>query len=273
MVHPFDLEKNEDKDQKVQQLLLHAAAADSNDSNEIDPPLQTPQQQQPPPTYHLLEMSLTRNLCILPSDVVDVAAESAVAASNKRAHMENNNNVLPPFVLFDLSWAQWLKFVWTACYSAMCICFVWALRYTTVGNVVIFANPQALIFLVTRVCFGASVAATQSLGALVAFAGAIMCSYDSSSSSGGRSSNADLANSEQFPSEINSVVVPADDNAVHARSDNDAVWRSVLGDAFSFSAALFGVSYLVCAKTIRPYVPLYPFMCVIMWLVRCRPFL
>lgn len=70
------------------------------------------------------------------------------------------------------------------CYAVMCVAFVLALEYTSVGNAVIFANSQSLLLLVGKMVVGQAVSYMEGSGALVAFSGAILCATDSSASTG-----------------------------------------------------------------------------------------
>lgn len=70
------------------------------------------------------------------------------------------------------------------CYALMCLSFVLALDYTSVGNAVIFANSQSLLLLVGKLLVGQAVSFMEGSGAMVAFGGAILCACDSSASTG-----------------------------------------------------------------------------------------
>ena len=124
----------------------------------------------------------------------------------------------------QLQKAQWITFLLsTFFFDASCLGFVLALEYTSVGNAVILTNSQALILLAGKFFVGSPVSLVEGSGAIIAFAGAILCTKDSS---------------DQGPSGSNTV----------------------LGDVLSIVSALGGVGYLVFAKTIRPHMCIFVFM-------------
>jgi len=132
-----------------------------------------------------------------------------------------------------LTFQQWSILTFTAAmYAFMCIFFVWALEMTAVGNAVIFSNSQSLLLLVGKLFVGAPISTTEGTGALVAFAGAILCSKDSAE---------------------------ADATAAGGR------FGTVIGDLFALSSALCGVGYLVFAKIVRSTMDLYVFMFFVMF--------
>eukprot|EP00543_Licmophora_paradoxa_P000779 CAMPEP_0202454834 /NCGR_PEP_ID=MMETSP1360-20130828/12473_1 /ASSEMBLY_ACC=CAM_ASM_000848 /TAXON_ID=515479 /ORGANISM="Licmophora paradoxa, Strain CCMP2313" /LENGTH=467 /DNA_ID=CAMNT_0049074245 /DNA_START=221 /DNA_END=1621 /DNA_ORIENTATION=- len=114
-------------------------------------------------------------------------------------------------------------------YATMCLGFVVALEYTSVGNATIFSNSQALILLAGKLLVGDPVSASEGTGALVAFAGAVLCSRDSF--------------------EASSV-------------GSDAIW----GDFYALVSAIGGVGYMVYAKNLRQHMPVYQFMFLNMFL-------
>lgn len=120
-----------------------------------------------------------------------------------------------------------------ACYATMCVAFVLALGYTAVGNAVILSNSQSVLLLIGKVFVGQRILALEAGGAIFAFAGAALCSIDSSKSEGGEAS-----------------------------SENN---YTLLGDALAMLSALGGVLYLTFAKTVRPNLNLYLFMFLIMF--------
>eukprot|EP00543_Licmophora_paradoxa_P007218 CAMPEP_0202442162 /NCGR_PEP_ID=MMETSP1360-20130828/1620_1 /ASSEMBLY_ACC=CAM_ASM_000848 /TAXON_ID=515479 /ORGANISM="Licmophora paradoxa, Strain CCMP2313" /LENGTH=507 /DNA_ID=CAMNT_0049057435 /DNA_START=92 /DNA_END=1612 /DNA_ORIENTATION=- len=113
-------------------------------------------------------------------------------------------------------------------YATMCLGFVVALEYTSVGNATIFSNSQALILLAGKLLVGDRVTVVEGVGAVVAFGGAVLCSRDSveESSSGG-----------------------------------EAVW----GDVYALVSAMGGVLYMVYAKNLRQHIAVYQFVFVNMF--------
>jgi len=107
-------------------------------------------------------------------------------------------------------------------YAAANICFVQALEYTAVGNAVIFANSQAILLLLGKFCVGTPIQPLEGAGAVVAFAGAILCSRDSASATPGGS--------------------------------------TLLGDLLGLGAGVSGVTYLILAQSSRLHFNLIPFM-------------
>jgi drug/metabolite transporter (DMT)-like permease len=74
---------------------------------------------------------------------------------------------------------QWITFVLAAfCYSIHAICFIYALKYTSIGNAVIGANSQAILLILGRLIVGAQVIPMEGGGILLAFTGAVLCSTD-----------------------------------------------------------------------------------------------
>lgn len=123
-----------------------------------------------------------------------------------------------------LTCAQWTNFGFTIfAYAAANICFVQALEYTAVGNAVIFANSQAILLLLGKLFVGQDVHFLEGVGAIVAFAGAILCSSDGAQSSSGG-------------------------------------MRTLLGDLIALGAGIGGVSYLILAQASRKHFNLIPFM-------------
>ena len=127
---------------------------------------------------------------------------------------------------------QWFTFsLSTFWFVVMAIAFCLSLDYTSVGNAVILSNSLALILLVGRLCTGAHVTMLEFTGAMVAFAGAVLCSRDAAD---------------------------AMDNG------NDSVsgglGATLIGDLLSIASAIGGVGYVTMAKTSRAHMSLYVFM-------------
>ena len=123
------------------------------------------------------------------------------------------------------------------CYATMCVCFVLALEFTSVGNAVIFANSQSILLLFGKAFVGDPISALESLGAFTAFGGAVMCACDSSASTG-----------NVFSTEMN----------------GPGAWAG-WGDLLALLSAVGGVGYLVFAKSLREHVPsVFVFMFMIM---------
>jgi drug/metabolite transporter (DMT)-like permease len=95
--------------------------------------------------------------------------------------------------------------------------FVIAIQYTSIGNAVIFANSQAILLLAGKAFVGSPILCMEATGALVAFAGAILCAN-------GESKN-------HFGEESHSL--------------------EISGDVLAAFAAFGGVGYLTFAKSIR----------------------
>ena len=118
------------------------------------------------------------------------------------------------------------------CYAVMCVGFVIALDFTSVGNAVIFANSQVVLLLIGKFFVGAPVLLLEGAGALVAFAGGILCTVDAS-----RTTTADVGEHEVSPA-----------------------W-SGWGDIFALISATGGVGYLIFAKSVRGHFhSVYEFM-------------
>ncbi|CAB9501447.1 EamA-like transporter family [Seminavis robusta] len=132
---------------------------------------------------------------------------------------------------------QWCTFVLAACcYAVMCVAFVLALDFTSVGNAVIFANSQSLLLLIGKAFVGEPISLMEGSGALVAFAGAIFCASDSTASTGNAFS-----------------------------TTGPVVWAG-WGDLLALLSAVGGVAYLVFAKSLRQHVSsVFLFMFMIMF--------
>lgn len=105
-----------------------------------------------------------------------------------------------------------------------------ALDFTAVGNALIFSNSQSILLLLGKFFVGERVSVLEAAGAIIAFTGATLCSKDSADSA------------------------PA------------GGMKAILGDFYALLSAIGGVAYLVFAKTVRPYVNLYVFMFLIMFI-------
>ena len=248
---------------------------------------------------YFLDMTLARNISILPSDLIQAAATAAAQDAPTEGEaledlVEGQEELKPPeavaiplsaylllasavislssigplldiqigctstmkiywrmsatsIALFPLALAavrrdglpgltipQWATFLLAAAsYTTMCVGFVLALQWTTVGNAVILSNSQALILLLGKLCVGAPVSLLEGSGAMLAFGGAFLCARDSSE---GAASTGGL---------------------------------SMLGDILGFIAGLGGVGYLVFAKTVRQHMGLYVFMFLMMFTGSC----
>jgi drug/metabolite transporter (DMT)-like permease len=254
-----------------------------------------------------LEMSLARNLSILPTDIVSVAQTDLATAVAPTAEQEEDRDeeqeltvphakveaepeqvvttplsaylmlasavlalsaigpllelqvgctptmkiawrmsatamLLFPFAVYSvrqsglphLSCSQWTILVLAAAsYATMCVGFVLALQYTSVGNAVILSNSQAIMLLAAKFFVGDRVSLMEGSGAILSFFGAVLCSKDSSET------------------KLVGEGSPAD-------------YLTLLGDLFALIAGLAGVFYLVFAKAIRNNLGLYPFMFLIM---------
>jgi drug/metabolite transporter (DMT)-like permease len=131
-----------------------------------------------------------------------------------------------------MTWTQWFTFmIAAACYTTMGVGFSLALDYTSVGNAVILANSQSLMLLAGKMLVGQRVSTLEGTGALIAFAGAIFCSVDSSQA--------------------------APDSAATGVGGGG---KTIYGDGMAILSALGGVGYLVFAKQTRSHMSLYVFM-------------
>lgn len=119
------------------------------------------------------------------------------------------------------------------CYAVLSNGFVLAIDYTSVGNAVILANCQAILFLFGRVVVGDSISLLEGIGASTAFLGAVLCSKDGSAASDEQSAGKSLG-------------------------------ASLYGDCLALMAGIGGAFYLVFAKTVRSHVTLYTFMFCVM---------
>ena len=137
----------------------------------------------------------------------------------------------------DAWWLQWLQQairlgVTAFTYTIFVVCFGLALDYTTVGNAVILGNSQSLLLLVGKFVVGHAVTPLETLGALIAFLGALCCSKDSSESN-------------------------ATDDDTSSSSSN---YSTLMGDGLALLSALGGAVYIVSAKSVRSQMNVYVFM-------------
>ena len=120
-----------------------------------------------------------------------------------------------------------------ACYAVMTNGFVLALDYTSVGNAVILANCQAILFLIGRALVGEHITLLEGSGASTAFLGAVLCSRDQSGD--------------------------GDDDSGESGS-----FAGLYGDFLALIAGIGGAWYLLFAKAARSHVSLYTFMFLVM---------
>uniref|UniRef100_A0A7S1GKU9 EamA domain-containing protein n=1 Tax=Cyclophora tenuis TaxID=216820 RepID=A0A7S1GKU9_CYCTE len=134
-----------------------------------------------------------------------------------------------------------LPFTWASCltvimgvvgYAAIGIGFGMAMGYTTIANVLIFANSQSILLLLGKILNGGgdSVLFMEGLGVFVALAGAILCSKDS------------------------------DQTAQQNDEQNYQPYQTVWGDLLALSAGIGGVVYLVSAGALREKVDILVYM-------------
>ena len=131
-----------------------------------------------------------------------------------------------------------------ACYATMCVAFVLSLKYTAVGNAVILSNSQSVLLLIGKIFVGQRILALEAAGAIIAFAGATVCSLDSAAR------EAEVSGGEAM--------------GATATSSGDS-HLTLLGDGLAMMSAVAGVFYLTFAKAVRPHFNLYVFMFLIMF--------
>jgi drug/metabolite transporter (DMT)-like permease len=133
-----------------------------------------------------------------------------------------------------LNFGQWSTLLLAAfCYSTQNLCFVTALDYTSIGNVVLFANTQAVLLLAGKALTGTPVLCLEVLGASIAVGGAMLCATDTHR------------------------------DKVDVEGDED-VSSAIRGDILAMMSALLGVGYLTFAKAVRPLTPVLSFMFIMM---------
>jgi drug/metabolite transporter (DMT)-like permease len=144
------------------------------------------------------------------------------------------------------AWPKLLSLVCAAvCFAGQGLCFVNALQYTSIGNVVIGANSQAILLVVGKLVSGETVHWLEGGGVVLAFVGFLMCAQDEARERGG--------------------VVLVDDPEV-VTTPPSSFWERSVGELLAFCAGLFGVFYLILAKSIRPYMPVSLFVACVMLL-------
>eukprot|EP00934_Nitzschia_sp_Nitz4_P007334 Nitzschia sp. Nitz4//NODE_293_length_29386_cov_71.949235//23873//25258//NITZ4_additional_000039-RA//-1//CDS//3329531839//7324//frame0 len=133
----------------------------------------------------------------------------------------------------DLTIAGWLTFLTaTACYAAQGVLFYTSLTLTSIGNAVIYANSQALLLIVGKVCVGERIHVLEGVGVVVAFTGAILCSKDS------------------------------EETSTESSEESHAIY----GDALALASAVAGVAYLTSAKAVRTQMSVTVFIFLVMTL-------
>jgi drug/metabolite transporter (DMT)-like permease len=144
------------------------------------------------------------------------------------------------------AWPKLLSLVCAAaCFAGQGLCFVNALQYTSIGNVVIGANSQAILLVVGKLVSGETVHWLEGGGVVLAFVGFLMCAQDEARERGG--------------------AVLVDDPEV-VTTPPSSFWERSVGELLAFCAGLFGVFYLILAKSIRPYMPVSLFVACVMLL-------
>lgn len=117
-----------------------------------------------------------------------------------------------------LSFSGWVTFATAVMvYSAQGSFFVSLLDFTTIGNAVIYANSQALLLIIGNAFWGERIHPFEALGVVVAFSGAILCSFDS------------------------------EDEAQEAEASKLAIF----GDLLAMTSVVAGVAYLTFANNVR----------------------
>eukprot|EP00977_Amphora_coffeiformis_P003956 scaffold793_cov161-Amphora_coffeaeformis.AAC.8 len=130
-----------------------------------------------------------------------------------------------------LSFSQWLTFLAAAvCWTTSVMLCMYAYNYTSIGNVVIGANSQAIILLIGKVLVGERLHWMEATGVLIAFSGCILCSTDE---------------------------VKDPDQA-------DSGKLAIFGDLLALGSGFFGVGYLTFAKAVRSNLPVFVFMFLVM---------
>eukprot|EP00977_Amphora_coffeiformis_P011123 scaffold2657_cov89-Amphora_coffeaeformis.AAC.17 len=126
-----------------------------------------------------------------------------------------------------LSFSQWLTFAGaTIGYTGHGLLYIYALQYTSIGNVVIGANSQAILLILAKLIMGEKVLAMELGGVTLAFTGCILCSSDEAKDP----DNGESAN------------------------------MAVVGDLLALASGAFGVGYLTFAKAVRKDLPVTGFV-------------
>jgi len=129
--------------------------------------------------------------------------------------------------------SQWITLTAAAfCYTGHGLLYINALEYTSIGNVVIGANSQAIFLILGKFFTGHEVLAMELGGVLVAFGGCILCSVD------------------------------------EAKDDTNGNTGSsaIFGDVLALCSGAMGVGYLTFAKAVRSHLPVTVFMFFVMFL-------
>lgn len=129
-----------------------------------------------------------------------------------------------------LSFSQWLVFFGAVLgYTGHGLLYVYALQYTSIGNVVIGANSQAILLILGKLILGQQVVAMEGGGVLLAFLGCVLCSTDEGTD-----------------------------------PDRGSASMVIVGDLLALGSGAFGVAYLTFAKAVRNDMPVTVFMFLVM---------
>ena len=153
--------------------------------------------------------------------------------------------------LIGWSWASWLTAtIGAVSYATIGLAFGFAMKHTSIGNVLIFANSQSILLFLGKLMYSgcgcgdgsttssdprngsSSLSFTEGLGLMVTVAGALLCSHDS-----------DRQRVEQL------------------HGGNDAYrFQTLKGDALALLAGFAGVVYLVSTNALRDKVDILIYM-------------
>jgi drug/metabolite transporter (DMT)-like permease len=137
-----------------------------------------------------------------------------------------------------LSFGHWISFGSAVlCFTVHTLLVFNAFTWTSIGNVLIFANSQALLLILGKAFVGETVVLMEGIGVVVAFSGAILCSQAPESGSGNTPSNV----------------------------KNSAGDMSYVGDLMALGSAVAGVGYLTYAKALRSEMNVTVFMFSVMF--------
>lgn len=131
-----------------------------------------------------------------------------------------------------LSFSQWLTFAGaTIGYTGHGLLYIYALEYTSIGNVVIGANSQAILLILAKLIMGQKVQAMEAGGVALAFVGCILCSSDEAKDP----------------------------------DNGESAGMAIVGDLLALGSGAFGVGYLTFAKAVRKDLPVTVFMFLVMF--------
>jgi hypothetical protein len=234
--------------------------------------------------FHYLEMGLTRNLSILPGDVVDVATgggplsvlgddisimsmdtdKMEVVATPPSAYFLLATAVVSlssigPLLVLQENATPSMKIIWRMTGTSMLLLPMAGYDLYTKGGIPKLTSPQWFTFLLATMCYDVMTLAFVISLTYTAVGNAVILS---------NSLTLILLVGKVFVGDPVSLLEGAGAMVAFGgaalcskdSADNMEASNTLLGDALAMLSAVGGVGYLIFAKSVRSHVPLYIFM-------------